>query len=387
MKFLFITSHYYPKPDPNAKRITGLAENLVRKGNSVTVITSSDDFSFREINGVCVYGLKSKGNFSKGKVSRLLNHITFMIKTIRFKREKDIYDFVIATSPSPFNYISGQRLAKKYSAKFVIDIRDIWPDVFVQTGIAKERDLVYRVFNFIAERAYKEADYIFVVTPGKKKRLQNKYPKYAKKIHLVSNGFDEKFLDNNINISFFNKFSKDDLNILYCGNVGIAQDLIPFIDVLEIINDSRIQFHILGKGNRLDYLLNYCSNKTSVNVQYHGLRCEEDVYTALKAADVSYVSLGSDLLDDSIPTKIYESIAMGVPVVLSATGDAVNLINTVGFGKIASSKDLKGLESAIRSVIQEKDKFLDLSEYAKSYVIDNYSRSKITDELLAILQQ
>lgn len=390
MKILFITNHYYPKPDPNAKRISGLATNLVNLGNEVHVITNDKKKGNHIINGVHVHVIEEAGSFSKGKIVRLFNHLSFLLKTILIKLDDNSFDYVIATSPSPFNFISGNKLAKRYKAKFVIDIRDVWPEVFVQTGVATTRSLTYRTFKFISKKAYKKADLIFVVTPGKLKLIVDKFPEYASKVHIVSNGFDREFLENSIDQDFSNKISANmgQYNIVYCGNVGLAQNLKPFVEALSKLSIKNINFHILGKGNKLEELLSYSSEIGYENIYYYGLCSENQVYTALQLMDFSYVSLGSDLLVDSVPTKIFESLALGVPVFLTATGDSTEIVKESKLGvSIPAASDTNTIMEEINKFIDLLPKYNENKTYSRDYILNRYSRNQISLNVNEILSK
>lgn len=390
MKILFITNHYYPKPDPNAKRITGLANNLVNLGNEVHVITNDKNDGSHIVNGVHVHVIKEAGDFSKGKLIRLINHLTFLLKTIFIKIDETEFDYVIATSPSPFNFVSGRKLAKKNNAKFVVDVRDVWPEVFVQTGVATPKSFTYKIFNYISKKAYKAADLIFVVTPGKRKLITDKFPEYESKTHLISNGFDKEFLQNKVDLDFLEKINvnKGKYNVVYCGNVGLAQNLKPFVQALSELSEINIHFHILGKGNKLDELMDFAKQVGYDKIFYYGLCNEGQVYTALQYMDFCYVSLGSDLLLDSVPTKIFESLVIGIPVFLTASGDSADIINSSRLGlAIPAASNADEIKKNIDNFINRLSFFEENKVYSREYILDLYSRDQIALKANNILQR
>lgn len=389
MKILFISNHYTPRIEPNAKRIAGLAENLVKLGHEVSVITAYEKDEIETLNGVRVIRKSTTGKFSSGMVSRLQNHVSFFTKTFFHKHKEEKYDIVIATSPSPFNFISAHSLSKYYRAKYILDIRDIWPDVFIQTGVATKSSLSYRVFNIISNWAYKRADGILTVSPRKVELLKKKSKVDSNKLYLVSNGFDVDFLEQEVDVDFSSEFisNKGDINILYFGNIGIAQDLKPMVKSLKELKHKNIVFHVLGDGNKLQELKEFAEEINFNNIVYYGKRRGSAVYTALKHADISYVSLGSDLLIDSIPTKLYEAIAMGVPVLLTASGDSADLVNASQIGVTLPVSEIDDLPKTIELMIDNLDEYRDNKEFALNYIIENFSRSEITDKLEKILKE
>ena len=97
--------------------------------------------------------------------------------------------------------------------------------------------------------------------------------------------------------------------------------------------------------------------------------------------------MGSDLLIDSIPTKLYEAIAMGVPVLLTSSGDSADLVNASQIGVTLPVSEIDDLPKTIELMIDNLDEYRDNKEFALNYIIENFSRSEITDKLEKILKE
>lgn len=381
MKYLFISMNYYPSNIPDSKRITGFAEHLVKKGHDVTVITSGKKKESLKINGVSVERTKVIGEDSNGMINRLIKHSSFLLSTV-FVRKKNDYDVVFATSPALFNLISGYYLSRKYKSKYIIDLRDLWPDVFEQTNVLKKSSIIYKIFDVIANWSYKRADLIFVVTPGKKEKLISRFPQYENKIQLLSNGLNESFLENEINLEFEKIFKSNDnrINLVYCGKVGLAQSLDKLILELKKYQDH-VNLYLIGSGSNIEKLLQIAKNNSINNVKYLGVQGEREVFTALSNADAAYVSLISDKLDDSIPTKIYEALALGVPVLLSASGDAEKLLTATQHGISVAVEDENGLKTALESILNNPKQFNETRNSTISFIKSNFLRGQIVELL------
>lgn len=371
MKLLILTKNYKPSTIPDAKRFSGIAEYLAQQGHIITVITESKSES---LNGVTVLKTRQIGRDSLGMLERLVNHTSFMIQSIfRSIKVKEI-DVVISTSPPLFNLIAGRWISKIKKTKYIIDLRDIWPDVFEQTNILTKSSLVYRIFARVAKIAYKKADIIAVVTPGKKELISSEFPQYKEKIHLLSNGFNKEILeyedDANIKSSFSSEF-----NVVYTGKIGLAQDLSSFLQLAkdQLSNDS-VMFHIFGSGREKDKVIEYIAEEGLKNVKFYGYRSEKEIATALRYAQLSYVSLSNDRLIDSVPSKLYEALAFGCPVLLSAVGDSANLVNKLKYGKVSVPNSYEELVADFRYIFENYAIFVNRKEEVMSFMLKNYSR-------------
>ena len=121
------------------------------------------------------------------------------------------------------------------------------------------------------------------------------------------------------------------------------------------------------------------------NVEFCGKVDAAGVYTVLKHADVSYVPLVSSRLRDSIPTKIYEALACGCPVLLAAEGDAADLLDACGLGAHAEPEDSSALLAAFDQLVEEA--FSDEERAAASeWVIENHSRQRFAQQLVEAIQ-
>lgn len=377
MNFLFITKNFYPSSIPDSKRFSGFSESLSKAGHKITIITETPNAKSPHDN-VNIITVKKFGVDSEGMFERLLNHLKFMLSAIKKGSTLSEIDVVIATSPPLFNLIAGSRISKRLSAKFVVDIRDIWPEVFEQTNVMKPTSLVYKFFGFVALNAYKKADLIAVVTPGKKKLLSYKYPQFESKIKLLSNGFNLSILDNDIDLNIKKNFV-DSFNVVYSGKIGLAQNLDNFIELaINKKENANIKFHIFGSGNGEEALIKKIEEKGLSNVKFYGYRKESEIATALQFSQIAYVSLGNDKLIDSIPTKIFEALVFGCPILLSAKGDAVDLVNEFSFGLSSLPDDQIKLQSNFDELIKNNDKFKQRRKVVQTDVIKKYSRDVVS---------
>ena len=382
MTILIHTDEYYPTAQACAYRMQVLADAFVKQNNEVTVIASSsnlgEDFS-SERNEKILYAPTIK-MVKKTTIMRLLNNLSFAVSSVFTSFKVGKVDFVITTSPPPLISISGWIIAKLKGAKLIYDVRDIWPDVAIEMGSFSNQSVYSKVFNFIADFMYKHADLITTVSPGKVQRIEAHLERIQskQKVKLVANGFDEGILNNTIDEFLAKKYQLNEkFTCVYIGNIGLAQGLGCLLDVAEKTKHKDVQFLIFGKGAERENLEKDAKDRSLKNIHFCGILPHEKVFTILSKAKVSFIPLKSSNMKDSVPTKIYEALGIGCPVLLVAEGDSCAIVNESLLGKCVSPDNLSVLPKAFDDMIENYAVYDAHKLNAKKLMLEKYSRQQI----------
>lgn len=386
MKILIHTDEYYPTAQACAYRMQVLADAFIAQGNEVIVITSSSNLNTNSLSGRCekiLYAPTIKMT-KKTTIMRLLNNLSFAVSSVFMALKTGNADVVIATSPPPLISISGWLIAKLKRAKLVYDVRDIWPDVAIEMGSFSGNSIYSKVFGLIANFMYKHAEWITTVSPGKVKKIESHLKRLefnslaCGKIKQVPNGFDESILNNNIDEMLVEKYHLyEKFTCVYIGNIGLAQGLGCLLDVAEQSNYKNVQFLIFGKGAEKDFLEKNANDRNLKNVHFCGILPHDKVFTILSKAKISFIPLKNSNMKDSVPTKIYEALGIGCPVLLVAEGDSCEIVNESKLGKCVSPDDLLDLPKSFDDMVSHYAVYEQYKEYAQKLMLDKYSRQQI----------
>lgn len=392
MRIAFLIDQYLPETSAPARRISGLAENLVALGHEVEVVCPFADYvdgkkrkkwlttyhKVETINGVTVHRAFAVPFCNGGTIKRLLNHYSFRYSSKHVKLNNP--DVVIASTPPLISCKSAVRIAKKYKAKLILDVRDIWPEVAIEMKSFSENSFKAKSFSKIAEYLYKNADLVTTVSSNKIKTLENRLSKYGKKAVLISNGVDDFFLNLPVDEKFLNEFEFDKyFSIIHVGKVGNAQDLDSFLELAKrCLNDSKYRFFLIGDGVQLPHILERVEKENISNVVYCGKRNIQECSTAYRFAKLSYISLVNENLKDSVPTKLYETLFAGCPCLLSACGESADVVNQSKFGYCSKPGDLETLFGNFDKVINNYDELLKNKDYCFRYINENFNRKNVT---------
>ena len=383
MRVLIHTDEYSPTAQACANRMRSFSDALTAAGAEVIVICSRTNLESgkpkegpERVVYVPAYRMRKKT-----ALQRLLNNITFLIssyfRSIRFHQ----IDAVITTSPPPIVSLAGWAAARTKKAKLIYDVRDIWPDVGIEMGSFSETSVYNRVFSAVTGFMYAHADLITTVSPGKMEKIRTRCAQNGAmkgELLLVGNGFDEKVESYPIEEHIADQYGlKDGPVCVYIGNIGLAQGLGALIRVAAETAHREVRFLLFGTGAEKETLAEQVREQGLRNVEFCGPIPYEHVHTVLHYAGISFIPLKSARMKDSIPTKLYEALGIGCPVLLAAEGDACDVLDETGLGRHVSPDHPELLAGVFDQMMDGYDEIIRNREYARELIHTKYSRQQI----------
>lgn len=365
----------YPKESPSAKRMGTFCDILRSKGHHVSVLAPAYDGCCAEKSDV--YYCRTFELKRKSSVNRLANQIGFGFSSFFKSFLLGKADIVITTSPPALESPFGWLIAKCKHAKLVYDVRDIWPDVAWEMGSFRPESIYSRAFTFVRNFMLKHADLVTAVSNGKVEKLQTYAPNSD--IIMVTNGLDENFLKNEENAELIVQYGLGQrFTCVYIGNLGLAQGLMQLLHLAKRARDEGIeaQFLLFGTGVEEGRLKQYVQEEHLEHVLFPGRLPNDDMYTILKHADMSFVSLSNGRLKDSVPTKMFEALGAGCPVLLAAEGESADILEESGLGVAVSPNDEEALWEGFSKMYTDRQEILKNREQACRLMMTKYSRQK-----------
>lgn len=262
---------------------------------------------------------------------RVLNWFLFGLNLLRIPailRSKP--EAIIYSTPSIVPAFFAVLLSKTCGAKFILDVRDIWPKTLVQLGGYSETSIPIKLMRWIELFAYRHATAITSNIP-----LFNEYLKECNYAHKhftwIPNGVDSSFKASQKHNDFIRKkCAKNDFIVGYVGTIGLANNLMLLIKAAKILEDiKKIKFAIIGNGNEKDTLVTFVNEQKINNVIFFDSISKEDVPDALSQLDACFIGWkNSSLYNYGIAAnKIPEYMISGKPILHSYSGasDPVHL--------------------------------------------------------------
>lgn len=364
MKILLITDNYLPESNPPSLRCSEHAQAWVEAGHDVEVVTSFPNFpdgrvfaGYRqslwlkeEVDGVRLLRVPTIVFPNKGTLLRIIDQLSFMLTGgigALFRQRPDV---LIATSPQMFTAVAGWFAAKVLRCPFVLEIRDLWPDSIVAVGAMKE-SFAIAMLRKLEIFLYKAAHSIIVVTDSFRDNLVSRgIP--PEKIFTITNGVKicnlRKQADGGALRARY--AIENRIVVSYIGTVGMAHGLELVLDAAVAIAPVRpeIVFMIVGSGAELEELREKASALGLENVIFTGRVDHEEIGSYWDASDMTLVLLrDTPLFRTVIPSKIFEALGMGVPIITNVSGEVDRILADTGSAVLAPPSDLHSVVQAI----------------------------------------
>lgn len=297
------------------------------------------------------------------------------------------FDVILATSPPLFVGITAYLLSIFKRTPFVFEIRDLWPESAIDTGILKNK-LIIKFSYWFESFIYRNAKLINVLTPAFRDKLivDKNIPK--EKLILVPNGADFSLAKKIQKDSSFdaNKFKeelglKDKFVITYVGAHGVANHLIQLINVAEILKNTNIVFQLIGSGMRKEFLQNEVKKKKLKNVIFRNSVPKSEVFKFILASDIgASVLKKTDAFKTIYSNKTFDYMSCKIPILMLIDGVSRQLIEESGAGFYVEPENTRSIIRGINVLASMNKNELKLMgksgyEYSKKH-FDRVSLAK-----------
>jgi len=358
----FIHHYAVPPTAPGGTRHFAVARWLARQGHRVRIVASSYHYqSQREtrdyqgandqremIDGVEFIWVRThpyRGN----SLGRLLNLLSFAWRALRVDllRDGDRPGAVLGSSPQPFAALAARILARRHRARFVYEVRDIWPQTLVELGRTSRLNPVILVFGWIERHCARMADAIVTLLPGSQPHLVACGAR-PDRIVWVPNGVD---LAQSGPVRPVPR--RDTCTFLYAGAMGVANGLGQVIEAAGLLRDRvpGVRVVLMGEGAELERLQSLATRRGATNVVFRPPVAKAAVHDALAEADAFLMILtDSPVFQWGIsPNKLFDYLAAGRPVVF-AVNTPVDPVAEAGAGVRADPGSPEDLARAMETV-------------------------------------
>jgi glycosyltransferase involved in cell wall biosynthesis len=344
MRVLILTQHFTPEITAARARLHPIAELLAKRGHDVEVLTAmpnhpegiiADEFrgrllARREMSGFGVRYLWVKTSPRKTFSTRLMFYGSYacMASLAGFASRRP--DVVFASSPPLPVAAAAKAVARRHRVPWVMDVRDIWPEVAVVLGELRSGWMIGAAER-LARNLYRSAAAIVTVTDAFRAEIAAETGEGAK-ITVIRNGTTPLWLEAGETETDRTGLGLPDDRFVwtYAGNVGIAQGLETAIDAAGLLGED-FQLRVIGAGPKLDEVRQRAERLPAGKVVFHGLMQPPDAARHLRASDANLVPLGSaPALEKFVPSKLFDCCAVGRPVVLAAQGESRELAAPAG---------------------------------------------------------
>jgi colanic acid biosynthesis glycosyl transferase WcaI len=410
LRILYISYLYHPEPGALPQRVRNLTQRWAAAGHEVTVLAGTPNHP----NGKIYPGHRARSLRltytewdeqvricrvayfplpNRGAANRFLSFSSFAVMAALRSLFMRPYDVVIGTIPQPFGPFANYLRTSLGNAKFVLDVRDLWPEGLTATGHANERSLSYRAIGAATKFLYKKADHIIAVTDGIRDSIIDTHQLNPSKFSVVRAAVDSQHFRNPSTSlpARIVEHTNGKFVVSYIGTIGNAHQIKTVIEAakqLEASHPAKFAFIIAGSGAEEEDIREMVRQENVTNVKCTGLIDREVIPSLLKGSDTGIVSLRpSPVFETVVPTKIYEYMAAGLPIVSNVTGEASALIERAGAGVTIEGGSSTAYAEGILELANDDSKRAAMSASGQQFVTDNISWEATAEAYLKVLQK
>ncbi|MBI1731086.1 glycosyltransferase family 4 protein [Candidatus Acetothermia bacterium] len=402
---IWIFNHYAIPPQlPGGTRHFDMGRELVNRGHQVTIFASSfhhyshreaklaadERWRIEEIEGVRFVWVRTHP-YSYNNWHRVINMLAYATRATKLgkglcalKPELGRPDVVIGSSVHLLAVWAAYRVAKTYQAKFVMEVRDIWPQTIIELGVCSPKSPTVIALRWLERFLYQRADTIITSLP---------------KSHgyFTSMGIPEqriKWIPNGVPLSgdFVCNGEKRDgkFRLIYLGSHGMANALDVILDAAKIVQSrahSSIQFILIGDGAEKINLIERAQKLGLTSVEFRDPVHKSDVPRVLQEADAAVLVLRDlSVYKYGISTnKLLDYMAAAKPVIFAGSVED-NPVESSGCGLCVPPASPEALAAAILEISALSQKARDeMGLRGRKYIEQWHSMQALGDRLISAI--
>jgi glycosyltransferase involved in cell wall biosynthesis len=389
-----LTQYYPPEMGAPQARLSALAARLGELGHETVVLTALPSYpqgriypGYRRLYlreqqvEVSVLRAPIWPTKSVSLIPRAANYLSFglsslLVGAVRLPR----LDVLITESPPLPLGFTGFLLSRLKRARWVFNVSDLWPETAIALGSLGDGRLT-RLAYWLEAFCYRRASAVSCQSREIEQSINERFPG----VHTISfvNGTDtDRFSPALRSKTFWHDLvGKDRLIAIYAGLHGACQGLDQLIEAAERLQDDHLRLVLVGDGPEKEALVESSHQKRLRNVTFLEPQPKDEMPTLLASADIAVVALRTRL-PGAVPSKLYEAMASGLPVVLVAEGEPADIVRSTKAGIAVSPGDVEGLAEALRRLAGSEDEREELGAAGRAAAVERFDRRPILDRFI-----
>jgi len=400
MRFVILTQYYPPEVGAPQVRLSELARRFAERGHSVTVLTAMPNYPAGHIqpgyggayrkeirDGVEIIRTFIYPTHRADFVFRMANYLSFVVSsalvgTLVLGRA----DYILVESPPLFLGLSGIWLSRLKRARLIFNVSDLWPESVVRLGKLRRGSYAHRLNLWLEGVCYRNAWLVTGQSRGILSDVEARVP--ATRRFLVSNGVDTSlFADAERSEALRQELSRGRRYVaVYAGLLGLAQGLEQVLYAAALLKGNPdLMLTFVGEGPAKEPLQKKAHALGLTNVQFLPTRARAEIPALVASADVMLATLGVQL-PGAVPSKIYDAMGGGVPLLLAAEGEPAEIVRETGCGLVVPIGDAEAFASTLRRLFSDSSLRGRLGRNGRTAAETRFGRDRIAAEFIGYLE-
>ena len=397
-RVLYVSQYFVSADQPGGARHWRHTRALVAAGHQVSVVTSFVQHKERAIperyqgrrvvrtaeDGLDVWRVYATPGYGSDARSRARNYASFVPWALVAAMRAPRPDVVVASSPPLTAAAAGAAVATARRARFVFEVRDLWPESAVATGLVSDPRVI-RVMDLMARACERRADRAVALTEGIRDGLVARGISPAR-ISLITNGAD---LDLAPNGAAPVPVPESAFVAMFVGQHGTYGALHTVLDAADRLRaDERVRFVLVGGGDRKPALVEEAARRGLSNVTFVDPVPRREVPAWLARADVCLLPYqDSPLFAGALPNKTFDYLGAGRPIVAAVPeGELSALVRRAACGIPVPPEDGAAMAAAVRRLADDPAAAARMGADGAAYVREHYDRADLAARFVSLVE-
>lgn len=395
MKILYIHQYFNIPQGSGCTRSYWVAEQLIRRGHQVTMITAArgqKNAKSEMVDGIHVVYVKNRYSNYMSPWRKVLSFVNFVrLATQAAMKVKEV-DMVYATSTPLTVGAIALILRRVRGWRYVFEVRDLWPEFPIQIGAVRNPVLI-KMLRWLERRIYQKAEHIVALSPGMKEGVI-KAGTPAEKVSMIPNmSKPDQFWPREKNEEVARQFAIDitKFNVIHFGSMGPANGLSYMIEAAKCLKDrgdDTVRFIFMGSGATEPVIKKQAEQYGLTNVSFIGRQPMVVVSEVVNLCDASITTfLNLPVLQTNSPNKLFDSLSAGKPTIVNSAGWTKEMVEKNDCGFFADPEKPSDLADKL---LLYKDDQITLERWGKNarrLSIEVYDKDILTAQVAEVIEK
>lgn len=403
MRICFVTEYFNPDSSGGTPSVL---PNLLRyltdnySDLEINVITSNNSYrdphlkysSFEDWYGVLIYRINCPRSNQSSALIRLIMGLWFSVIAgfkLVWRGRCDV--ILVGTNPPSAPLFTKLSLRVR-KIPYVYLIHDLYPDIIIKLGLLSKEHIVSRFAKYFQKKWFRSAEKVIVIGRCMREHIIDAYGVPLDKVQVITSWADPKAITLlPKNTQFKKKHNLSGFIVLWAGNFGRYQNFDDILEAARLLQESgqNMTFVFVGEGAKKKYVVHRAAEKKLNNIRFITFVPVDDFADLLASADVSLVTLESNMEGVGVPSKFYNILASGRPAlaILDPFSEIARVLDEYKCGIRVDRGKPHELAEEFLKLFHSPEVLRKMGQNARKAFFDKYTISKIADQYYKVFRE
>jgi len=276
---------------------------------------------------------------------------------------KDKPTLAVVSSPGYICALVQTFFARRYGVPYVLELRDIYPQVYAEAKLLRRESFLYRFFQNMSRTMYAKAELVLCATQGLAREVAKESP--SSNVTHVYNGFPANLTERRAE-----KHKR--FTVCFHGVLGFFQDIETLLEVTKRLASCDVDVVVVGYGRKEEPL--QASNLP--NLRFLGRQPFDRTIAEVERCHMGLcLRLDDGISKDAFPVKVWEYLGLGIPCIVTPPCEAGDFLEEHACGIVLQSGDVDGIVASVLKAKHDADHLNTMSDNCRR-LASSYTREQ-----------